>query len=471
MNDERNGIGSLIQVMARGPQDIPIHSEGSSFLFQTTYQQHTPFATHHERIQLKTVQCGNTTVVYIPKLADMIHRMYISVTLPQIYHGLLENDNQYPAIYKNYLAHLLLKNVAFKLNGETVSEYSGEYLWAQYSLSYPESKYNALSQMLGIRENDFDAQFDLQYSSFNPTTATSQLPIEFDSYVHRIYRRSQSLYIPLPLWDQHDIAQFFPCSPLYNQNIELHITFNSFDKLYILDSFTEYNGIPVSLNVSPSGHVNVIIGNTTIPHVYFHDTDSSFDNRGAIIPNDLFLPAHLDIDYIVLSNKERSTIVQNPQEYLYTFSSVQKERLTGDVNKIPLQFTTPVKQLIWFITYDEHLTNFHEPQFISFETGRLILGDDTNGILMNLQSAQYFQSLQSFYHNHRIQSDSRPIYSYSFSLNPQSGHNNGAIHFGKTPKKFLEINGPHLKDRYITIFALCYNVLSTQQGYGSVKFQ
>ena len=463
---DHTGIGSLIQVSAKGPQDETIHSEGTSFMLQSEYSRHTPFAILHDSVPNKSnVKLGQTSVFTIPKTSDMIYKIYLELTLPTIYDGLLESDTQYPAIYKNNLAFLLLDKVVVRADSETIIEYTGEYLYARYAMGGVSTAHkDALNTLLGIRGQDYHAT----YSPDNVFFADNGFG---GSVAHSLYRKGHTLYIPLPLWDQHDTSQCFPCSPLYKQDLEVAVTFKPFNKLHIIDNESG-DEVNVKLTVKQNGYVNISFADVDESHtVHFEklNSDGVFVKSNPI-PNDVVIPARLDIDYIQLAAEEKQTIVQNPQDFLYTCVQIQKEKLTSGANKVQLDFTLPVKQLFWYISHDEVLSNFNEGQFVRFENGRLILSNQDGGVLMSLMDDVYFSTIQHFHHSKGIPSSEKPLYSYSFAMIPQSGYNTGAIHFGKLPTRILELNGKMLKGKFLTVFALCYNVLDTQDGKSKVRF-
>ena len=462
---DSTGVGSLIQVAAVGPQDDAVHGDGSAFSFSATYSRHTPFGIVHDLESTPTdVRLGSKVTYKIPKVADMIYRMYLSVSLPNIYIG---SGDDLPAIYKNHLAFLLVDSVTLRAGGTVIQEYSGEYLYARHHLTVREEHREQLRRLLGIRDADYSFEY------YDAGIGTDVTNVGFGTTdVHTIYRQGRRLYIPLPIWDEADVTQFFPCSPLYSQEIELTVAFRGFDKLYIVDTISDGKAVYVKIISRENGRIQARVGVASEGHpVYYEATDA--DGRivaGEQIPPDATVETGLDVEYIALHKDERQTIVQNPQEYLYTTVLAQKERLPGESNKIQLDFTLPVKQLIWFVSHEETLSNFNIGQFLRFETGRLILGDQESGIVMQLMDDTYFSYLQPYRHCHRVPDAERHLYSYSFALLPNSGYNTGAVHFGKLAKRILEINGAGLAGKYITIFATCYNVLETDTGRCAVRF-
>ena len=377
--------------------------------------------------------------------------MYLSIELPEIQ----KHSN---AIYKNNLGFLLIDKVVFKTNSVDIIEYTGEYLYVKHMLNHYIAKNEAINKMMGIRASDFEFNY-----IHNSSSEFESIGGFAESAIHEKYRQKQNLYIPIYLWDQNELLQFFPTSALYNEDMEIRITFKSFNKLYIVDNddSTE-NNLYVQFNINEhKEHVAILIGK-------FDENQRVNDVSGNQIMPNVSLNAKLDIEYISLLKEERKTVIQNPQDYIFTKILMQKEKLTSNFNKIYLQFTFPIKQIVWFISHEENLTNFNKGQFIRFETARFNFSDSQNNIIMGLQNETYFSYIQSFIHDVNI-SVQNPIYSYSFSLKPNSGYNTGSIDFGRLPKRILEINGNNLKNTYITIFASAYNILHTEHGNAELK--
>lgn len=436
----RSGIGSLYQLAAKGSQGEHIHAKGTAFLFQSEYKRHTLFGLLQKEVEIKDVSLGTKIVVEIPRDTKgdghMMTNMILKIKLPKI-----KNDSN-KFIYRNYLAYILLRKIKFKLNDQVIQEYNGEYLFADYILN---SKKH-IDEMLGIRKIDSIVNF-------------------LDNTIEK-YQSEQDIYIPLPLWDNPTLEQYFPIASIYKQHLYLEITFCELRELVISEGeFREYQNINITPNES-KGTVDIQI--TTVPQAKpeFEISDTS---------------CTLYLDQIMLDEKEKSQLIQQSQKYVFVQPQLQiipiSRKLpgqSGDFNvnniTIDLQCTLPVKQLIWFITNEEHVTDFSPSQFSSFTDARFLFGDTDNGGVMQQMSSSYYSLVQSFHHNQSI-SPEYNIFSYSFALQPSSGHINGSINFGKLLKKILEIHGNSFQNKYLKIYAICYNVFNTGSGHGTVAFR
>lgn len=436
----RSGIGSLYQLAAKGSQGEHIHAKGTAFLFQTGYKRHTLFGLLQKEVKVNDVRFGTKINIEIPRDTEgdghMMTNLVLKITLPKI----VNDDNKF--IYKNYLAYILLRNIKFKLNDQVIQEYNGEYLFADYIIHSRKH----IDKMLGIRTID-------SIVNFLDTTIET-------------YQSSQELHIPLPLWDNSTLEQYFPIASIYKQHMYLEITLCELKDLVISEAeFREYQNI----NLVPDENKGTVsVGITNAPNVSpeFEGTSTS---------------AQLYIDQIMLDEKEKSQLVQQSQQYVFVQPQLQivpiSKKLPGqsgefNVNNITidLQCTLPVKQLIWFITNDEHVKDFSQSQFNSFTDARFLFGDIDNGGVMQQMPASYYSLVQSYYHNSSISSEYN-IFSYSFALQPSSGHINGSINFGKLLKKIIEIHGNSFQNKYLKIYAICYNVFNTGSGHGTVAFR
>jgi hypothetical protein len=77
--------GGLIQVATYGSQDLFLTGTPEITFFKTVYRRHTPFAIESLAISFDDpVGFGKISSITIPKVGDLIHKMYLEVNIPQI---------------------------------------------------------------------------------------------------------------------------------------------------------------------------------------------------------------------------------------------------------------------------------------------------------------------------------------------------------------------------------------------------
>lgn len=419
-----NAIGSLTQLAATGPQDVHIHEDAQSFQFQSTYNTHTRFANDHCVKSNFQVKYGGKLQVEIPHMKQhLVSNLYLRVILPDI----CDSYNQQTCTgisYKDKLGYRLIKKVSFKIENQIIESYSGQFLYILHQLETSSSHKDGLEAMM-------------QTSTCNTLCDGSK----------------KTLYIPIPLWYARSMKQFFPIIALHKQKVLLEIEFETIENLVVCEDNNHV--ISVDLGVLQNGKVKL----TCV-------TDNGID------PNlkNIIMDAELQIDYIFLNDIERDAFLTNKQEHIYNFVQYQNEVIRSNNAKIDLHFNIPVKQIIFILTdANDDFT------FYSFDTARFMFDQDS----MNTYPAHFFETLQNHFRNF-----ANPIYenifSYSFALNAGITEHNGAIHFGKLKRKYLEVSGAltairnaknddNINSLEIHIYARGYNVLHTNKGTGKIQ--
>ena len=79
--------GSLIQLVANSDSVENCWLEGNPQItfFKTLFRRHTPFASEFISIPLKKLNFGTSETIKLPPKGDLVYRMFVSFTLPEIY--------------------------------------------------------------------------------------------------------------------------------------------------------------------------------------------------------------------------------------------------------------------------------------------------------------------------------------------------------------------------------------------------
>ena len=79
------GSGTLIELIARGKQDIAITGNPQISYFKTVYHRHTNFAMEPIRnVFNETPDFGRKTTCYIDKKGDLLGAIYLEIQLPKL---------------------------------------------------------------------------------------------------------------------------------------------------------------------------------------------------------------------------------------------------------------------------------------------------------------------------------------------------------------------------------------------------
>ena len=160
-------------------------------------------------------------------------------------------------------------------------------------------------------------------------------------------------------------------------------------------------------------------------------------------------------DYIYLDTDERRRFAQTSHEYL--IEQVQANRSNnmadGCVNKVPLTFNHPVKELVWHQGTDNNLTsavlklNGHE-RFAK-------------------RHGHYFSKVQRYQH-HTGKTEMNKNYLYSFALQPEEHQPSGTCNFSRIDNAVLELVSATTD--CVDIYAVNYNVLRVMSGMGGLAY-
>jgi hypothetical protein len=424
---DHSAIGSLTQLAAVGPQDVHIHYgtddiEAKAFQFSENHNQYTRFGIDVNPVYDVKLTYGTTHKFTIPfQKQHIISNITLKVDFPDI-SNCYDCNTSTGIHYNNKLAYRLIKEVTFRLDGQIVDKYTGQYLYILHKLETKEGHKEGLETM----------------------TASCDCDSFLDGH-------AKTLYIPLHLWYSRTMKQFFPLLALSKQKFEIEISIEKLENLITCENSDKL--VNVNLNILQNGEIKVSC-NPTQSHTHIENT----------------LDAQYYIDYIGLDDTERDMYISNYQTYVYNSLVYQNESLNKNVSKVDLHFNIPIKQLIFVIYNKNDLF-----EFLSFDTAQLIFAKTNNDMM--LFTSNYYSLIQDYYHN-LCHPYNENIHSYSFALNSGISEHNGAVHFGKLKTKILAINGPfktkdgiEKKNVDIQIYARGYNVFHTNEGYGKVEFK
>jgi hypothetical protein len=290
--------GGLMQLVSYGAQDIYITGNPSITYFKIIYRRHTNFATE---IIPQTFNgdpnFGKSLSAIITRSGDLISNIIISAELPN-----LESDDASVLLrWTDNVGHHLMKSVEIEIGGQSIDKHFGDWLdiWAQ--LTVPAEKKLGYYQMIGQDPTDMLGR---------PTGL--QKDIE-DQYI-----QSKSIYIPLQFWFCRNYGLALPLIALSHHEVKINVDFANVEDL-----------------IRSSG---IELGN-------------------------LKLEAQLWVEYIYLDANERRRFSNSTHEYL--IEQVQRNveiitpsssRNAPNTNYISLNFTHPVKELVWVVQPLEYIT-------------------------------------------------------------------------------------------------------------------
>ena len=109
--------GGLMQLVAYGAQDVYLTGDPQITFFKVVYRRHTNFAIEAiEQIFNGNADFGKKLTCVISRNADLIHRVYVQVTLPRV-----ECPGSACFRWVNYIGHALIHSVDVEIGGQRIN--------------------------------------------------------------------------------------------------------------------------------------------------------------------------------------------------------------------------------------------------------------------------------------------------------------------------------------------------------------
>jgi len=292
-----------MQLVAYGAQDIYLTGNPQITFFKVVYRRHTNFSMEAiEQTFNGQADFGRKVTCTISRNGDLIHRVYLQVTLPAVTctgsgsGGTPAGTScSYCFRWSNYIGHVLIRSVEVEIGGQRIDRHYGDWLNIWNELTQEPGKQSGYDNMVGNT-------VALTGTGHDSTEATT-------------------LYVPLQFWFCRNPGLALPLIALQYHEVKINLEFRQKEETFVSSSHV--------LECSATG-----------------------SNCTVCIPS--LEQATLFVDYIYLDTDERRRFAQVSHEYL-----IEQLQFTGDESvtstnvKVKLNFNHPCKELIWVVQRDD----------------------------------------------------------------------------------------------------------------------
>ena len=496
--------GGLMQLVAYGAQDIYLTGNPQITFFKVVYRRHTNFSMESiEQTFNGTPDWGKKVSCTISRNGDLIYRVYLQTTLPEIAQ---DTEGNYGTDMKefnwvNWVGHQLIKNVEVEIGGQRIDKHYGEWLHL----------WNELTQQSGHQEGY--ARMCGNVTALVTPNATAE-----STYKSPYKFPETQLYIPLQFWFCRNPGLALPLIALQYHEVKINVEFND------LNNCAQGNKSSADGKRSKVGEGD----NKT-----FTNNEAGFGLKDTA----------LFVDYIYLDTDERRRFAQVSHEYLIEqLQFTGEESITSRNSKIKLNFNHPVKELVWVVQPNNNVDpankqffNFTDAVDKTFITGEAMdpLGvgmssslDLGLGILSQGASSYYENCDDNYYYNyvnpdfaksfdtgyncvekaklqlnghdrfqerkgdyfnyvqpyqHHSQTPAVGINVYSFGLKPEEHQPSGTCNFSRIDNATLQLTvtantlapkqcDATLQNAKVRVYATNYNVLRIMSGMGGLAY-
>jgi len=283
-----------MQLVAYGAQDIYLTGNPQITFFKVVYRRHTNFSMESiEQTFNGTADFGKRVTCTVSRNGDLIHRVYLQVTLPTVEST---TSSQFFR-WVNYIGHVLIKQVEVEIGGQRIDKHYGDWLTIWNELTIAPGLSSGYDNMVGNT-------IHLTGTGLTGTKATT-------------------LYVPLQFWFCRNPGLALPLIALQYHEVKINLEFRPKNECYVSTSGS-----------SGCGTANV----------------GGLD--AFCVPS--LEHAALFIDYIYLDTDERRRMAQASHEYLIDQLQFTGDESTVNTNvKVKLNFNHPVKELVWVVQRDD----------------------------------------------------------------------------------------------------------------------
>lgn len=443
--------GGLLQLVATGKQDLFLTGNPQISFFKMVYRRHTNFATECQPMYFDgTPNFGQRITCLIPRRGDLLGKVYLDITLPQI-----TDTSGNVLSYTNSIGNALIQEITFEVGEQEIDRQTGEWMEIWTQMTTPAGQRDALNEMVG----------------------------RFDQYVPPVLipgaqSEGLRLLIPLQFYFCNNPGLYLPLLALQYNPIRINITLRPLQQLFWIPPPIEQS----QETWNPACTVQV-------------DCTKQITNM------------MLWGDYVYLDVEERRMFVSTSHEYL--IEQVQYTppySLTAQQNTatISVEFNHPLKEFFFVCRRDEMVNRnewFNYSNLaINEVTPALVLpyvnSNAPAGRLDLIASAklqldgydrfisrlpQYFR-LQQPYDHHTTTPVNSFIYNYSFALRPEDAQPTGTLNASRIDSIVWQIQmNPVLSNPMIpswqqrgntniVVYGHNYNIFRVINGFGGLLF-
>lgn len=296
--------GGLMQLVAYGAQDIYLTGNPQITFFKVVYRRHTNFAMESiEQTFSGQVDFGRRVTAVIGRNGDLISRVYLQVTLPEV---VCPVSNSVAFRWVNYIGHVLIRSVSIDIGGQQIDKQYGDWL----------TIWNELSQKPGLQVG-----YDNMVGNTVMLTGTGLSRTE-----------ATTLYVPFQFWFCRNPGLALPLIALQYHEVRINLEFRNKNECFVACLGEQNATLSCGTNLVGESGVASCTSAFCVPSLQ---------------------AASLFIDYIYLDTDERRRFAQSSHEYL-----IEQLQFTGDESitttnvKCKMNFNHPVKELIWVCQRD-----------------------------------------------------------------------------------------------------------------------
>lgn len=349
--------GGLLNIVAYGNQNVILTGNPTKTLFKCAYAKYTNFGLQKFRIDydgLRTlhIDSGSHFSFKVPRYADLLMDTYLVVTLPTIWSPIVpptvETDDSKESRWRPYefkwIKHIgtqMIERVRFTIGGQTIQEYTGQYLHNLVERDFDASKKELYYKMTGHTPELNDpanayGNINTYPNAYYTTEKTGPEPSI----------RTRKLYIPLNIWFTLAAKMAFPLASLQYNELQIEVDLRPVRELFVIRNIPDdtadntYSYYKKASSTEPREQFYRFIHPPPTADLLEDDYTDTRTNWNADV--------HLISTYAFLTEDEVRVFAANSQTYLIKQAYSQTfHNITGP-QKVKLETMGMVANWTWF---------------------------------------------------------------------------------------------------------------------------
>ncbi len=352
--------GGLLNIVAYGNQNVILTGNPTKTLFKCAYAKYTNFGLQKFRIDydgLRTlhIDSGSHFSFKVPRYADLLMDTYLVVTLPTIWSPIVPptkpTDDSKESRWRPYefkwIKHIgtqMIERVRFTIGGQTIQEYTGQYLHNLVERDFDASKKELYYKMTGHTPELNDPAN--AYGNIN-TYPNAYYTKETSTQGPEPSIRTRKLYIPLNIWFTLAAKMAFPLASLQYNELQIEVDLRPVRELFVIRNIPDdtadntYSYYKKASSTEPREQFYRFIHPP--PSQNLQNNDDYTDTR-----TNWNADVHLISTYAFLTEDEVRVFAANSQTYLIKQAYSQTfHNITGP-QKVKLETMGMVANWTWF---------------------------------------------------------------------------------------------------------------------------
>lgn len=367
--------GGLLNLIAYGNQNIILNGNPTKTMFSCVYAKYTNFGlqkfqiTHDGNHILKRNE-STTYNFKVPRNGDLLMDTYLVVTLPDIWSpihppsgtaGTGVNGGKWRAYEFKWIKNLgtqMIKKVKIIVGGQTLQEFSGQYLHNMVERDFNESKKNVFYNMTGhVTELNDPKNGKLSVANKYPSAYNLSGAADPDPSI-----TGRKIYIPLNTWFSLSSKMAFPLTSMQYNELHIQVEIRPYKELFVVKNVNTTNDDDYEQYIQPTDNAlfdfkrflyvpvqpTQVAANNTEWELNYSDAQYSNDKWGN---GDI----HLISTYAFLSEEEVRQFALNEQKYL--IKQVYEHNNISDAfsgyKKLELKSSGMVANWMWYLQRDD----------------------------------------------------------------------------------------------------------------------